>query len=135
MLTISTIVKARYFARAALRVVSVWLILHGLFNLMYVVYSLEAYMSSGPTYSLLLLAIVTTGLPIAAGLLIVNLGERLARWVFPLPERRCPFCAYPLEPAQHLCPECGISMDAPIPTTKPPAPAPATQPPAATPLQ
>lgn len=50
---------------------------------------------------------------LAAAIAIFLLDQRLARWIVPMPEAKCPNCSYPLHKlTQPLCPECGCAVPA-----------------------
>lgn len=68
---------------------------------------------------------------VSAGIALIVLAARLARWLAPLPSARCPQCDYPLVGVvDGRCPECGLVMTPGQPPAPRPVPRAVPRPPA-----
>ncbi|MEX2219815.1 MAG: hypothetical protein WD749_13775 [Phycisphaerales bacterium] len=108
----ANVARGRYWTRAVIRLAATVLLLYAAGRaLSWAVYCTFGGGGLFEVFRLVEFWDALVPVPLAAALLLF--GERLVRWVFPMPRPECPECGYRLQPATERCPECGLNLARP----------------------
>lgn len=108
----ATIMRLRYFVRVGVRVAGASLVLWTLLNLMGLLTStVWTFLNSRVDVASLAFSLLGAVGPAVVGGMLIFAAHKLARWLVPAPQHRCPECDYSLlGVTEGFCPECGLVL-------------------------